>query len=58
MTQRDEHREQSLTAATETRGLEALIQRATRAGKGAAPVERWNPDFCGDLDMEIGADGT
>ncbi len=58
MTQRDEHREQSLTAVTETRGLEALIQRATRAGKGAAPVERWNPDFCGDLDMEIRADGT
>lgn len=58
MTERDEHREQSLTAATEARGLEALIQRATRAGKGAAPVERWNPDFCGDLDMEIKADGT
>jgi len=43
----------SLTGATEARGLEALISRATRAGKGAAPVERWNPDFCGDLDMEI-----
>lgn len=53
-----EHREQSLTDATETRGLEALISRAARAGKGAAPVERWNPDFCGDLDMEIEADGT
>lgn len=58
MTERDEHREQRLTAATEARGLEALIQRATRAGKGPAPVERWNPDFCGDLDMEIRADGT
>src|SRR5690606_27847287 len=30
----------------------------TRAGKGLAPVEKWNPDFCGDLDMEIAADGT
>ncbi|HEY0724495.1 MAG TPA: DUF1285 domain-containing protein [Pyrinomonadaceae bacterium] len=22
------------------------------------PVERWNPPFCGDIDMRIGADGT
>ena len=58
MTEHSEHREESLTAATEARGLEALVSRATRAGKGAAPVERWNPDFCGDLDMEIKADGT
>ncbi|MGX5850137.1 DUF1285 domain-containing protein [Mesorhizobium sp. PL10] len=58
MTDRSEHREQGLAGATETRGLEALISRATRAGKGAAPVERWNPDFCGDLDMEIKQDGT
>ncbi len=34
------------------------ISRAARAGKGLPPVERWNPDFCGDLDMEIRADGT
>ncbi|MER9298137.1 DUF1285 domain-containing protein [Mesorhizobium sp. M0621] len=53
-----EHREEGLTTATGARGLEALISRAARAGKGAAPVERWNPDFCGDLDMEIKADGT
>lgn len=58
MTERSEHRGHSLTAATEARGLEALISRAARAGKGAAPVERWNPDFCGDLDMEIKQDGT
>jgi hypothetical protein len=58
MTEHSEHREESLTAATEARGLEALVSRATRAGKGPAPVERWNPDFCGDLDMEIKADGT
>jgi hypothetical protein len=50
--------QQSLTSATEARGLEALISRAARAGKGPAPVDRWNPDFCGDLDMEIKADGT
>nr|WP_244642151.1 DUF1285 domain-containing protein [Chelatococcus reniformis] len=22
------------------------------------PVERWNPEFCGDIDMRIAADGT
>jgi hypothetical protein len=58
MTERSDHRQDSLASATEVRGLEALISRAARAGKGAAPVERWNPDLCGDLDMEIKADGT
>lgn len=45
-------------AASDTAGLSALISRASRADKGPAPVDRWNPDFCGDLDMEIRADGT
>jgi hypothetical protein len=48
----------TLAAARDTSGLEALIARAPRAGKGAAPVDRWNPPFCGDLDMEIKPDGT
>lgn len=26
--------------------------------RGPPPVERWNPPFCGDLDMRIAADGT
>jgi uncharacterized protein len=39
-------------------GLEALISRAAAQGKGLPPVDKWNPDFCGDLDMEIKADGT
>ena len=47
-----------LTEAGDSQGLEALIARAARAGKGLPPVERWNPDFCGDLDMEIARDGT
>ena len=49
---------ESLARAGDTADLSALISRAARAGKGLPPVERWNPDFCGDLDMEIKADGT
>ena len=49
---------ESLSKAGDTLGLEALISRAARAGKGLPPVDRWNPDFCGDLDMEIRRDGT
>lgn len=44
--------------AADAAGLEALISRAARAGKGLPPVERWNPPFCGDIDMEIRQDGT
>jgi len=28
------------------------------ARKGPPPVEKWNPPFCGDLDMRIARDGT
>ena len=42
--------------------LAAMIARAselTTGGKaGLPPVVRWNPPFCGDIDMEIKADGT
>jgi hypothetical protein len=47
-----------LAGAGDPAGLEALISRAARPGKGLPPVERWNPEFCGDLDMEIRPDGT
>lgn len=37
-------------------GLESL---AARIGKGRhPPVEKWNPPFCGDLDMRIASDGA
>lgn len=26
--------------------------------RGLPPVERWNPEHCGDIDIRIGADGT
>ena len=54
----EHQQEATLTTAGDPAGLSALISRATRAGKGLPPVERWNPPFCGDLDMEIRPDGT
>jgi hypothetical protein len=40
-------------------GLEAITGALARTGgKGPPPVERWNPPFCGDIDMRIAADGT
>ena len=39
-------------------GLEAITGAIQRSGKGAPPVELWNPPFCGDLDMRIATDGT
>jgi hypothetical protein len=42
-----------LSEAGDAAGLQALISRAAGTGRGKPPVERWNPEFCGDLDMEI-----
>ena len=39
-------------------GLEALIARAGERKRGPAPVEKWNPEHGGELDMEIRADGS
>jgi hypothetical protein len=40
-------------------GLEAITGALARTGgKGPPPVERWNPPFCGDLDMRIATDGS
>ncbi|MXN44276.1 DUF1285 domain-containing protein [Shinella kummerowiae] len=46
--------------SSDAAGLAALIARAAAetGGRGLPPVERWNPPFCGDIDMEIRADGT
>lgn len=51
-----------IQTVTDASGLAALISRAAEqkaGGKpGLPPVEAWDPPFCGDLDMEIRADGT
>ena len=53
---------EAINSATDAAGLAAMIAHASEQtgdkARGAAPVEKWNPPFCGDLDMEIRADGT
>lgn len=52
---------QEIRASEDAAGLAALISRAageTGGKRGLPPVEKWNPPFCGDIDMEIRADGT
>lgn len=39
-------------------GLKALLSRAEDPARRLPPVERWNPPFCGDLDIRIAADGS
>ena len=51
-----------IQALGDAAGLAALIARAA-ADKGGRerrlpPVDKWNPPDCGDIDMEIRADGT
>jgi uncharacterized protein len=45
-------------AKTGQSGLEALTASLPREKGGLPPVEKWNPPFCGDIDMKIDADGT
>jgi uncharacterized protein len=45
-------------AKTGQSGLEGIAASLPRENRGLLPVERWNPPFCGDIDMRIAADGT
>ncbi|PDS76473.1 DUF1285 domain-containing protein [Rhizobium sp. L43] len=53
---------EEISGQADAAGLAAMISRASAesSGKkrGLPPVQRWNPPFCGDIDMEIRADGT
>lgn len=48
-----DHSDNSVSAE----GIAAAAGKAVKQG-GLPPVHLWNPPFCGDLDMEIRADGT
>ncbi len=45
-------------AKTGQSGLEGIAASLPRENRGLPPVERWNPPFCGDIDMRIAVDGT
>jgi len=47
----------SAAPATPLERLSAALGSAART-KGLPPVERWNPPYCGEIDMRIAADGT
>ncbi|WP_312404431.1 DUF1285 domain-containing protein [Rhizobium sp.] len=53
---------ETINSAPDAAGLAAMISRAAEQSgdqnRGLPPVTKWNPPFCGDLDMEIRADGT
>lgn len=38
-------------------GLKALMSRAEAGNRPLPPVDRWNPPYCGDLDIRIARDG-
>lgn len=44
-------------AKTGQGGLDAIAANL-RSATGLPPVERWNPPFCGNIDMRIASDGT
>jgi len=39
-------------------GLDSIVTALPRENRALPPVERWDPPFCGDIDMKIEADGT
>jgi uncharacterized protein len=42
-------------------GLDAIVAAANVAvaqASAGAPIERWNPPYCGEIDMRIAGDGT
>jgi hypothetical protein len=47
-------------AARESGALERLREALGEVSrrKGPPPVERWNPPYCGEIDLRIAADGT
>ncbi|PVA09629.1 DUF1285 domain-containing protein [Pelagivirga sediminicola] len=52
--------ENKITTASPAPSAEGIAAAAKAAQKGRAlpPVDKWNPEFSGDLDMRIARDGT
>jgi len=39
-------------------GMQSLLEAAENAGAGLPPVEKWNPEHCGVMDLVIRRDGS
>lgn len=38
--------------------MQSLLKAARSSGAGLPPVERWHPEYCGEMDMVIRRDGS
>jgi len=38
--------------------MQSLLKAAREAGSGLPPVERWHPEYCGEMDLVIKRDGS
>lgn len=56
--QQEKHQKGSDSSLTGFGGLQALIERAGKGRRGPAPVEKWEPEYCGTLDIVIKRDGN
>lgn len=46
------------TSPHDGKAMQSLLEAAASAGDGLPPVEKWNPEHCGTMDMEIRRDGS
>lgn len=48
-----------MPSTTRTRDpMQSLLEAAREAGGGLPPVDRWHPEYCGEMDLVIKRDGT
>ncbi len=47
-----------MAAKTGRGGLESIVTGLPRENRGLPPAEKWDPPFCGDIDIKIEAGGT
>lgn len=50
--------ENTLNGGNATFSLKELMDALADTSDGERPVERWDPDYCGEMDMVIKADGS
>lgn len=54
---REPSQPETITAPARPAGIERLMANLGHPAKGPPPIERWNPPFCGDIDMRIASNG-